>query len=306
MPRLFPRNLLEFERQFRTEEECWRYLVRIRWPYGFRCQKCGLNRSWLLKRRLWQCQDCGAMTSVTAGTIFQDSHLPLRLWFRAIWWFTNQKTGINALGLQRALGIGSYRTAWSCLHKLRRAMVRPNREPLTGLVEIDETLIGGVRKGRPGGRTIGDKAVILVAVEKRRSRAGRVRFQQIPFATGDRLVRFVKQSVAPDSTIITDGYPAYIDVLKPHGYNQETQSGSGALPHLHRVAALLKRWLLGVYQGRTSWEQLDHYLDEFAFRFNRRLSANRGQLFYRLVQQAVAIGPTPYADLVKGRKTRIT
>jgi len=243
------------------------------------------------------------MASATAGTVFQDSHLPLRLWFRAIWWFTNQKSGISALGMQRALGIGSYRTAWTCLHKLRRAMVRPNREPLMGTVEVDETLIGGRRKGRPGGRTIGDKAVVLVAVEQRKSGAGRVRFKRIHVATGDRLVQFTKQCVAPGSTIITDGYPPYIGVLEPHGYTHEPRSGSDVLPHAHRVAALLKRWLLGIYQGRASWEHLDHYLNEFAFRFNRRTSTSRGQLFYRLVQQAVAIEPVPYASLVKRHKT---
>lgn len=244
------------------------------------------------------------MTSATAGTVFQDSHLPLRLWFRAIWWFTNQKSGISALGMQRALGLGSYRTAWTCLHKLRRAMIRPNREPLAGKIEVDETLIGGRRKGIPGGRTVGAKAVVLVAVERRKFGAGRVRFKQIPLATGVRLVEFVKQTTAPASTIITDGLPAYVGILEPHGYIHETESGSNALPNLHRVAALLKRWLLGIYQGRVSWGQLDHYLDEYAFRFNRRMSASRGNLFYRLVQQAVSVEPTPYTNLVKGHKTR--
>lgn len=243
------------------------------------------------------------MSSVTAGTIFQDSHMSLRLWFRAIWWFTNQKSGISALGMQRALGIGSYRTAWTCLHKLRRAMIRPNRELLAGTVEVDETLVGGRRKGSPG-RTVGAKAVVLVAVERRKSGAGRVRFKQIPFASGERMVQFVKQSVAPGSTICTDGLPAYIGVLEPHGYIHEPGSGSDVLPHLHRVSALLKRWLLGIYQGRVSREQLDHYLDEYAFRFNRRMSASRGKLFYRLVQQAVSIEPTPYANLVKSHKMR--
>ncbi len=245
------------------------------------------------------------MSSATASTIFQDSHLPLRLWFRAIWWMTNQKTGVSALGLQRMLGIGSYRTAWTCLHKLRRAMVRPNRELLAGEVEVDETLIGGRRKGAVG-RTIGAKAVVLVAVERRKTGAGRVRFQRIPFATGDRLVLFVKKNVTPGSTIITDGLPAYVGILQPHGYTHEPRTGSDVLPHMHRVAALLKRWILGVYQGRVSWEQLDHYLDEFSFRFNRRMSASRGQLFYRLVQQALLVEPAPYTNLRKRRKMRVT
>lgn len=241
------------------------------------------------------------MTSVLAGTIFQDTHLPLRLWFRAIWWFTNQKTGVSAMGMQRALGIGSYRTAWTCLHKLRRAMVRPNREPLVGPVEVDETLVGGHRKGARG-RTVGGKAVVLVAVESKKSGPGRVRFQQVSVTTGDRLVSFVKQTVVPGSTIITDGLPAYLGVLQPHGYKHEPRTGSNVLPHMHRVAALLKRWILGVYQGRVSREYLDHYLEEFAFRFNRRQSASRGQLFYRLVQQAVSVEPTPYSHLIKVRK----
>ncbi len=301
MARLFPRDLLEFERKFRTEDDCRRYLAKIRWPYGFRCPQCGLDRAWRIGDKLWQCQNCNAMVSITAGTIFHRSHLPLRLWFRAIWWFTNQKTGVSALGMQHTLGLGSYHSAWACLHKLRRAMVRPNREHLTTAVEVDDIFVGG-RTHVPG-RTPGSKAVVVVAVEIRGEGMGRVRLKQIPEPTKEHLVHFVKEVVAPGAVVITDGWESYNGVARqgyihqPRTIHKTGRTGSQVLPRVHRVAALLKRWLLGVYQGRVSWDHLDHYLEEFAFRFNRRSSRHRGQLFYRLLQQAVAVEPHPYQVL---------
>lgn len=298
---------MEFEGKFRTEEGCRAYLAQVRWPDGFRCPRCGHGQGWLLARGIWTCGDCRAMVSATAGTIFHRSHLSLRLWFRAIWWFTNQKTGVSALGLQRALGLGSYRTAWMCLHKLRRATVRPDREQLSGRVEVDEIFVGGRRKGRgqgPGlGMTLGSKSMVAAAVEVRDKGMGRLRFQIIPRRSHDHLTRFVKQSVAPGATVITDGWFPYTHVEdagyihEPRPGREEDPESAPHLPHLHRVAALLKRWLLGVHQGRVSREHLPHYLEEFSFRFNRRLSSHRGQLFYRLVQQACAVDPQPYSRL---------
>jgi transposase-like protein len=244
------------------------------------------------------------MVSVTAGTIFHRSHLPLRVWFRAMWWVTNQKSGLSALGLQRAVGLGSYRTAWTCLHKLRRAMVRPGRERLTEAVEVDEIFVGGVEPGQ-GKRHLGEtKALVAVAAEVRGQGIGRIRLQRIPNASEASLGGFVQRIVEPGAAIITDGWTAYPG-LADHGYRHRPRivSGSGQpastlLPRVHRVAALLKRWLLGIHQGAVARDHLDAYLDEFTFRFNRRLSHHRGKLFYRLLQQAVVLTPTPYQRLV--------
>lgn len=296
--------MLEFADRFRTEEACRAYLTQLRWPAGVCCPRCGHRRGWRTQRGLWQCGACPQAVSVTAGTVFHRTQLPLRVWFQAIWLVTNQKSGVSALGLQRTLGLTRYETAWAILHKLRRAMVRPGREPLTERVEVDEVYVGGVEPGQ-GKRHLGaTKALVAVAAEVRGPRMGRIRLQRIPDASGDSLVSFVQGAVAPGTVVITDGWTAYPG-LADAGYRHRPRvvSGSGRtasalLPRVHRVAALLKRWLLGIHQGRVSREHLDDYLNEFTFRFNRRLSRHRGKLFYRLVQQAVAIDPIPYRSLV--------
>ena len=239
--------------------------------------------------------------SVTTGTVFQDTRMPLRIWFRAAWWITNQKSGVSALGLQGLLGLGSYRTAWMCLHKLRRAMVRPSRELLSGRVEVDETLVGGVKKGA---HSKYKKTIVSIAVEIRGQGTGRVRLRQIPDDTEASIKAFIRSTIAPGSELVTDGAHAY-KALVPHGYlhSRTVQQGQNAealarvLPRVHRVAALLKRWLLGIHQGRISPGQLDHYLEEYAFRFNRRLSARRGMLFFRLLQQCAVSPPAPYKNI---------
>jgi transposase-like protein len=217
---------------------------------------------------------------------------------------TSQKTGASALGLQQVLGFGSYETAWTWLHKLRRAMVRPGRDRLTGTVEVDETLVGGVEEWARGRQTE-KKAMIAVAAEERGAGIGRIRLRRIPNATADSLQAFVQEAVAPGSVLHTDGLLSY-DRLEKHGYRHRItfvkgrqQSPSELLPRVHKVISLLKRWLLGTHQGAVSRAHLDYYLDEFTFRFNRRTARHRGKLFYRLVQQAVAVDPAPYASLVK-------
>jgi transposase-like protein len=288
---------MEFERQFASEEACRAYLVQVRWPKGVRCLRCQHANVWPTSRGLYHCARCGFQTSVLAGTIFQDTKQDLRLWFRAIWYVTNQKSGVSALGLQRALGLGSYQTAWSWLQKLRTAMVRPGREPLTEEVEVDESYVGGVEKGQ-GKRHLGaTKALVAIAAEVRGPGIGRIRLRRLPDASGKSLVSFVRKAVAPGAVVITDGWRAYPG-LAQHGYTHRPrvvsgsgQTGSTLLPRVHRVAALLKRWLLGMHQGAVSREHLDAYLDEFTFRFNRRTSRWRGKLFYRLVQQAVQVPP---------------
>jgi transposase-like protein len=250
-----------------------------------------------------QCAGCGYQGSVTAGTIFQDTHKSLTLWFRAIWHVTSQKTGASALGLQRVLGLGSYQTAWTWLHKLRRAMVRPGRDRLSGRVEVDETYVGGLDRGQKGRPRAGDsrKALVVIAAQADGTGIGRVRMRRIAQASAKELIGFVEEAVEPGAMVRTDGWNASSG-LPDHGYPHETvflQDDVTLLPRVHRVASLLQRWLLGTHQGAVRHEHLDYYLDEFTFRFNRRTSRHRGKLFYRLVQQAVAVDPVPYEDLIQ-------
>jgi len=247
-----------------------------------------------------------------AGTIFEGTRKPLVIWFRAIWWIVSQKNGASALGLKRVLGLGSYQTAWTWLHKIRRAMVRPGRERLTGRVQVDETYLGGLEEGVRGRQTF-KKALIAVAAEENGKALGRIRMLRVPDASAISLRSFIIQSVEPGSTIITDGWEGY-NGLEAHGYSHElkvlkgsTEPTGKVLPLVHRVASLLKRWILGTHQGAVSPDHIDYYLDEFVFRFNRRTSHHRGKLFYRLLQQAMLIEPSTYENIIKkvrGRKRR--
>jgi len=305
----YPRTLAEFEARFSTEEACRAYLFRLRWPEGFTCPRCKAQRVWSANRRgLLICASCGYQASVVAGTIFQHTRKPLTMWFRAMWWVTSQKTGASALGLQRMLGLGSYYTAWTWLHKLRRAMVRPGRDRLSGRVEVDETYVGGEKPGKRGRGAFG-KSLVVIAAQIDGNRIGRIRLRRVPDASAESLEKAVQEAVDPGTVIRTDAWKGY-GRLNSVGYTHEVvrrtaEVGDNLLPHCHRVAALLKRWMLGTHQGAISHEHLDYYLDEYAFRFNRRTSRHRGKLFYRLVQQAVAIEPTLYKNMVKhvrGRK----
>jgi transposase-like protein len=299
----YPKTLLDFEERFRTEQACVEYLFHLRWPEGFRCPRCGHPDAWPMRRALYRCVRCRFDTSVTAGTIFQDTRKPLRLWFRAIWHLTSQKYGANALGLQRILDLGSYQTAWTWLHKLRCAMVRPGRDCLSGTVQVDEAYIGGEKPGKRGRGATG-KALVVVMVEIKEENIGRIRLRRVPDASGPNLEGAVKESVDPGSTVYTDGWGGY-GQLSELGYKhevvrKEADVGTNLLPKVNRVVALLKRWLLGTYQGGIHLSHLDYYLDEFTFRFNRRTSRSRGKLFYRLVEQAVAIAPVPGQNIRKG------
>lgn len=292
----YPRTLMELERRFASEEACRNYLVRLRWPGGVQCQRCQSTKMWVTSRDLYHCAACGYQTSVLSGTIFQDTKQDLRLWFRAIWYVTNQKSGVSALGLQRTLGLGSYRTAWEWLHKLRTAMVRPDRDKLSGTVEVDETYLGGPKPGKRGRGSDG-KTLVFVAAEVDGRHIGRIRLKQVPDASAQSLEPVVQEAVESGSRVLTDGWGGY-NGLTSLGYGrdiirQEAVMGDNLLPRANRVVSLLKRWLLGIHQGRVSAQYLDAYLDEFTFRFNRRTSRWRGKLFYRLVQQAVEMDAAP-------------
>lgn len=297
----YPNNLVEFEQQFSSEEACRRYLASARWPEGFICPRCGVHRSWnIVPQELQECAGCGAQISVTAGTIFQDTKKPLRLWFRAMWHITSQKYGANALGLQRTLGLGSYRTAWAWLQKLRRAMVRPGRDRLSGTIQVDETYVGGKKAGKRG-RGAEGKMLVLIMVEEnmKEKKMGRIRLAYIPDASATSLHHSIRNAIESGSTIVTDSWTGYKG-LSSLGYEHieayETATiEEDVVPLPHIVAGLLKRWILGIYQGSMRPTYFAYYLDEYTFRFNRRTSASRGKLFYRLVQQAAQIDPVPFS-----------
>lgn len=299
----YPLTVMDFEKQFSTEEACQDYLFRLRWPKGFICPRCQTPGGWPASRERWICRTCRYQASVTAGTIFQDTHKPLTMWFRAVWHVTSRKHGASAMSLQQELGLGTYKTAWTWLHKLRRAMVRPGRDRLNGTVEVDETYWGAEEEGMIGRQTE-RKALIIVGVEYNRNKIGRVRMRRIPDTSRDSLHGFIKETIEPGSTVCTDGLFSYLEM---DGYTHDRKvqrhqdEGEHLLPQVHQVVSLLKRWLLGTHQGAIGHAHLDYYLDEFTFRFNRRTSLSRGKLFYRLLQQVVQVDPAPYRSIIGGK-----
>lgn len=303
MRQSYPKTLLDFERRFQTEAACLDYLAATRWPQGFVCPVCKYNQGWRKGRKL-RCGACRRDFSITTGTIFHGSHIQLRLWFRAMWWITNQKSGVNALGLKRLLGLGSYESAWTCLHRLRKAMVRPGREKLSGQVEVDEAFVGG--RGHTYRRK--NKNTVLIAAEVRGTKIGRIRLSKVYGQSGKQLIGFARQNIEPGSEVLTDGGKGY-EHLGSFGYKHGAfplagkghEASNVMLPRVHRVASLLKRWLLGIHQGKVSAKQFAYYLDEFTFRFNRRFSKHRGMLFYRLAQQSMITPPLFYENLIKWR-----
>lgn len=295
MDEKFPRTLQEFEKYFSTEAACIEYLEQLRWPEGFICPHCDSADYWQTKRNLYHCSQCGVQTSVTSGTLFHRTRKPLSLWFRTIWHITGQKYGANALGLQRILDFGSYHTAWQWLHKLRRAMVRPGRDRLKGTVEVDETYVGGKKPGKRG-RGAAGKELVGIAVEDNGDEGiGRIRLWHLEDASSDSLLPFVQGVAELGSTIHTDDWSGYVKLSANNYTHNVLQSRDMMIVHL--VASLLKRWILGTYQGSVRPSHLTYYLDEFTFRFNRRTSASRGKLFYRLMQHAVLVDPVPVSTL---------
>ena len=307
----YPRTWSEFLDWFSSEDACLAYLERLRWPQGFICPSCGSMTAapYRASRTRLLCKDCGHQSTVTAGTIFDKTRTPLKVWLAAAWYVTNQKQGVSALGLQRVLGLGSYQTAWTMLHRFRRAMVRPDRERLKGVVEVDEAYLAITDRKQPispaGRKNNTSKVLIVLAVEILQPKGfGRIRLRRIDKDSEEFVVPFVQASVEPGATVKTDGSAAYRS-LSELGYEHQrnVMLGSDVPAHVsmagvHRVASLIKRWILGTHHGSVQPEHLDAYLDEFVFRFNRRTSSSRGMLFYRLMQQAVLTDPVTYADIV--------
>ena len=307
----YPRSWEEFVAWFAEDDDCRDYLDWLRWPNGFVCPWCAMTSGWQRVDGRWDCGGCGRVVSQTAGTVFDKTRTPLTLWFSAAWHMTNQKNGISGLGLQRELRLGSAQTAWHMLHRLRSAMVRADRSLLHDEVEVDETLVGGEKHG-PRGRGALGKTLVVVAVELKRPKGyGRCRLSVIPDAGAESLQGFVRANVAPGSTIVTDGWPSYVGLARNGEYEHIIKNLSASeleaheeLPGVHRVASLLKRWLLSTHQAAVSPEHLQAYLEEYTFRFNRRTSRRPGLLFYRLLQGAVACGPLTYDDLAKIRRPK--
>ncbi|HWB35483.1 MAG TPA: IS1595 family transposase [Rugosimonospora sp.] len=302
----YPRTHADLLAWFADDESCLEYLGRLRWPEGFVCPACGKSEYWRTGAGLWMCTACGRRTSVTAGTILHRTRTPLTTWFAAVWSVTSTKTGVSAQGLQRVLGFGSYETAWAWLHKLRRAMVRPDRDLLGGpglIVELDETFVGGISRGKAGAGT--GKVPVMLAVERRGRKLGRMRARLADKPGTLAILDFAVDVIAPGSEIHTDG-SQLLRRLTEMGYTHHatvalrTADQASVLPGLHMVASLLKRWLIGTLHYGLAAEHLPYYLDEFTFRFNRRDSRSRGLLFYRLLQQAVTTDPHPLKDLVGG------
>lgn len=296
-----PKNQIEFEKMFTTEEQCLDYLKEFRFPGGYSCRKCQHNEYWLNKRGIMVCKSCRDELSITSGTIFHRSKLPLVIIFRALWWMVAQKNGVSAVGLQRVLGLGSYRTAWVWLHKFRRLMIFPGRNKLSGRIEVDETLVGGKRAGKRG-RGAEGKSLVVIAVEIMEKGTGRVRMSLISDASKKSLRKFINDNIETGSNLITDGWKGYTGISKK-GYFHEIENktkmldGEEILPNVHRIASLLKRWLLGTHQNYIGSEYLSYYLDEYTFRYNRRKSNSRGLLFQRLIEQGVLHEPVEYKSI---------
>lgn len=295
--RSFPTTATEFEARFPDDESCRQYLIEVRWGGEPRCGKCDHDRVWELSDGRFECRRCGHQTSVTSGTVLHKTRKPLKLWFRAIWEMGVRKNGISAKELQRILGFGSYETAWTWMHKLRRCTRRDGRAELDDEVQVDETYVGSPSRTRGRGTS---KALILVAAE----RDGRIRLELGDgFQEGD-LIDFIRRNIAESATIVTDSLTSYtkkaVGPRRHCRYNLRRLDTKTRDPLYlcHRVAALLKRWLLGTYHGGASRKHLNAYLDEFVFRFNRRTTRGVGRIAARLIQQAVVVVPTPYTTIV--------
>ena len=298
----FPKNEVEFDRRFFTDQACLEYLFQLRWPDGFVCPQCGHTRYWRSARRLYLCRQCEHQQSVTAGTIFHGTKKPLRVWFKALWWFSTRKSSVNAVSLQELLGLGSYQTAWRWLQKLRTCTIFPDREKLSGNIEADEFYLGGERSGKRG-RGADHKCKVAVAIERKGRKLGRLRMQVVDRCSADELIPFTTNNIATGSIITTDGWKGYCG-LEAAGYvhkkilQTKADDKDSVLPGVHLITSLVKRVILGTFQGRFEEQYLQRLLDEYVFRFNRRTTKSVGKRFWRIMQQAVASAPLTNKGLV--------
>lgn len=297
-----PRTLLEFEARFPDEAACMEFLYTLRWPDGFVCPRCrGRTSSTIRTRRLEQCRSCRYQASLTAGTVLHRTRQPLRVWLWAIYFVSRHKTGISALQLQKDLGLGSYKTAWTLLHKLRSALGARASQRLVGLVEVDETYLGARRETGRRGRALCGKRLVVAAVESRGDHAGALRLAHVASASKTELGPFVRGVVdQAEATVKTDGWPGYADLAAHGARHRPVVQGLPAraaqiLPWSHTVFSNLKAWIWGTFHG-VSAKHLDRYLQEFSYRFNRRWLER--DLFFYVLRRATRGEPLPYRRLI--------
>jgi transposase-like protein len=303
----YPQTYREFVEMFPDDKSCREFLYKLRWDNKFICPKCQVSskEAWHQTHKRLVCPNCRHQTTVTAETIFDKTRTPLTTWLEVAWHITTAKNGMSAKTIEQTLGI-SYQTAWTILQRFRVAMVHTERDKLSGRVEIDETLVGGVDVGGKRGRG-SKKSLVVIAVELKEPKGfGRTRMRFIPDASSESLIDFINDIVQSGSTICTDGWNGYNE-LKSLEYNHEVtivshsnDQAHTSMPGVHRIASLLKRWLLGTHQGSFSQDHLQSYLEEYTFRFNRRKSKIRGLIFRRLLEQAVATPPVTKKDVTYG------
>ena len=316
----YPRTFIEFIERFHDEEACRAYLFAVRWEKGFTCPNCSHGEYWVGKGHTYSvCKKCNRKTYAFARTVLQDSKLSAQVWLVAMWLFATQKDGISAKSIQENIGLNSYKSAWSLLHKLRIAMIRSDREKLMGTVEIDETYIGGEHEGGRRGRGSENKKLVVIAVQLekiktdkphdllRGYRLAKIRAKHIENASKAELHSFITDNIATGSTLYRDDWSGYSNIDEA-GYTSkvvkmsEAEDDQEKLPHVHLAISLIDRWILGTYQGSIDEFHLQAYLEEFTFRFNRKTSHKRGWLFYRLVQGAMSTAPHKYEDIVTSVK----
>lgn len=291
----------QFRRRFRSERDCLKFLIKRKWPDGFRCPRCGHQKAYLIEsRKLYQCTACRHQTSVTAGTMFHKTQKPLRDWFWAIFVVATRSTGSSARQLQYDLGI-AYQTAWTWCHKIRTAMQsRESRYLLGGVVELDETYVGGKKKPGKRGRGAAGKVPVMVGVESRPKGCGHVSLSKAKPLTSLQAMTFAHQTISSHSAVITDNFPIYRCLTVQFSLTQVkagSQTSEPVLPRVHRVMERLKSWIRGTH-CHVSPKHLNRYLAEFAYRFNRRFKHRRSTIFDRLVTACCLSKAITYRQLV--------
>ena len=306
VPKEYPNTIREFFQMFPDEKSCLNYLIDLRWPTGFICPACNQTPvPWRESRNRLACPSCRHQVTVTANTIFDKTRTPLTTWFEAAWLVTTAKNGLSAKTLERTIGT-SYHVAWMMLQRFRVAMVNSERTKLSGAVEVDEIYVGGEEQGGKRGRGT-DKDIVVIAVEIKEGKSfGRTRMRHIADASGDSLIPFIRNSISPEATLVTDAWRGYSKIVD-YGYTREIKNLSDSddfahvhMPGVHQIASLLKRWILGTHQGSVSDMHLQAYLEEYTFRFNRRKSKSRGLVFKRLIEHSLATKPVTQTDIVGG------
>jgi ISXO2-like transposase domain/Transposase zinc-ribbon domain len=286
----FPKTAPAFDARFATEEDCRAYWIEARWGGKPACQRCGSTHVWPLREgTLFECADCEHQTSLTSGTLLEGTRKPLKVWFRAVFEISAHRNGISAKDLQRIMGFGSYETAWTWLHKLRGALVRPEREPLAANVQVDEALVKA-----------GVNELVLVASEA----GGRVRLAHVENNDTDTCKLFAAGQIAPDARVVSDGHAGYNAkslekrTHEPKVQTKAERAENDVVQGCHWTISLLKRWLLGTHAGAVRDKHLQAYLDEFAFRHNRRKTKGVGRIAARVIEQLVTRPPRTMRALV--------